>query len=90
MPREFQQYFRKKVTVIIDCFELFIETPSKQRTKQRTRHADDGYKKNRLSEASGLGLPLCVRSLALRHQQSWSLLRVAAKLIYSCPVAAYL
>ena len=26
----------------------------------------------------------------LRHQQSWSLLRAAAKLVYSCPVAAYL
>ena len=42
------------------------------------------------SSLTSLGLPLCVRSLALRHQQSWSLLRVAAKLVYSCPVAAYL
>ena len=33
MPREFQQYFRKKVTVIIDCFELFIETPSNLKAK---------------------------------------------------------
>ena len=42
------------------------------------------------SSLTSLGLPLCVRSLALRHQQSWSLLRAAAKLVYSCPVAAYL
>ena len=38
------------------------------------------------SSFTSLGLPLCVRSLALRHQQSWSLLRAAAKLVYSCPV----
>ena len=42
------------------------------------------------SSLTSLGLPLCVRSLALRHRQSWSLLRAAAKLVYSCPVAAYL
>ena len=42
------------------------------------------------SSLTSLGLPLCVRSLALRHQQSWSLLRAAAKLVYSCPVAACL
>lgn len=28
MPYEFKQYFGNKVTVIIDCFELFIEIPS--------------------------------------------------------------
>ena len=33
-----------------------------------------------------LGLPLCIQSLAVRHQrEGWSLLRAAAKLIYSCP-----
>ncbi len=33
-----------------------------------------------------LGLPLCIQSLAVRHQrEGWSLVRVAAKLIYSCP-----
>ena len=42
------------------------------------------------SSLTSLGLPLCVRRLALRHRQSWSLLRAAAKLVYSCPVAAYL
>ena len=42
------------------------------------------------SSLTSLGHPLCVRSLALRHQQSWSLLRAAARLVYSCPVAAYL
>jgi len=36
MPREFQQYFRKKVTVIIDCFELFIETPSNLKARTQT------------------------------------------------------
>lgn len=35
MPREFQQYFRK-VTVIIDCFELFIETPSNLKARTQT------------------------------------------------------
>ena len=35
-----------------------------------------------------LGLPLCIQSLAVRHQrEGWSLLRAAAKLIYSCPTA---
>ena len=35
-----------------------------------------------------LGLPLCIQSLAVRHQrEGWSLLRAAAKLIYSCPMA---
>ena len=42
------------------------------------------------SSLTSLGLPLCVRSLALRQQQSWTLLRAAAKLVYSCPVAASL
>ena len=33
-----------------------------------------------------LGLPFCIQSLAVRHQrEGWSLLRAAAKLIYSCP-----
>ena len=38
-----------------------------------------------------LGLPLCIQSLAVRHQQEgWSLLRAAARLIYSRPMAACL
>ena len=38
-----------------------------------------------------LGLPLCIQSLAVRHQrEGWSLLRAAAKLIYRCPMAACL
>ena len=38
-----------------------------------------------------LGLPLCIESLAVRKQrEGWNLLRAAAKLIYSCPMAACL
>ncbi len=44
-----------------------------------------------INTLNSLGLPLCVRSLAVRHQrEGWSLLRAAAKLIYHCPMAAYL
>lgn len=36
MPREFVRHFGKKITVIVDCFELFIETPSSLRARTQT------------------------------------------------------
>lgn len=36
MPFEFRKYFGNKVTVIIDCFELFIETPSLLKARAQT------------------------------------------------------
>ena len=38
-----------------------------------------------------VGLPLCTKSLAVCDQrEGWSLLRAAARLVYTCPLAAYL
>lgn len=36
MPVCFQYAFRKKVTVVIDCFELFIERPSSLLARAQT------------------------------------------------------
>ena len=36
MPREFQQYFGKKATVIIDCFELLTEMSSYLKARAQT------------------------------------------------------
>ena len=38
-----------------------------------------------------VGLPLCTKSLAVCDQrEGWSRLRAAARLVYTCPLAAYL
>ena len=36
MPMAFQKHFKKKVTVIIDCFEVFIERPSNLMARAQT------------------------------------------------------
>ena len=36
MPLEFKKYFGNKVTVIIDCFEVFIERPSSLQTRAQS------------------------------------------------------
>ena len=36
MPRTFREHFGSKVTVIIDCFEIFIEKPSHQTPRSHT------------------------------------------------------
>lgn len=36
MPMQFREYFGKKVTVIIDCFEIFIDRPSNLKARAET------------------------------------------------------
>jgi hypothetical protein len=36
MPMVFRKYFGRKVTVIIDCFEIFIDRPSNMTARAQT------------------------------------------------------